>query len=292
MKPPPFEYEAPRELDGALALLTEHGSEGKVLAGGQSLVPLLNFRLARPELLIDVNEVQDLSYLLRKDGRLRIGALTRHMQAERSALVAERWPILVAALHYVGHPQIRSRGTVGGSCVHADPTAELPVVLTALDARFHVRSERGERTLTHEEMFRGQLESGLEEDELLCQVEVPPVSEGAGWAFVEYARRHGDFALGGAAVIVETEDGGVCKRVALALLGGGATPVRPTEVERELVGRRLSDETARAAAADASRDLAPTGDIHGSSGYRRDLIETLTARALLSAAARAEGTVA
>jgi CO/xanthine dehydrogenase FAD-binding subunit len=289
VKPPPFDYEAPRELDAALEVLERRGADGKVLAGGQSLVPLLNFRLARPDVLIDINEVQELSYLRREDGRLRIGSLTRDAQAERSPLVREHWPLLADALRWVAHPQIRNRGTVGGSVAHADPAAELPVVFSALDARYHARSTRGARTLTSEEMFRGQLETALEPDELLCEIEVPAMAPGAGWAFTEFARRHGDFALGGAAVVVETAEDGACRRAAICLLGAGATPVRPRPAEEALAGQPVSEEVVRGAAAEAVRDIRPTGDIHGGSEYRKDLIETLVARALTAAAARASG---
>jgi len=289
MKPPPFDYEAPRDIGAALELLEQRGLDGKVLAGGQSLVPLLNFRLARPEVLIDINEVQELAYLRREDGRLRIGSLTRDAQAERSPLVREHWPLLADALRWVAHPQIRNRGTVGGSVAHSDPAAELPVVLSALDASYHARSTRGARTLTSEEMFRGQLETGLEPDELLCEIEVPAMAPGAGWAFTEFARRHGDFALGGAAVVLEIGEDGACRRAAICLLGAGPTPIRPRAAEQALTGQPLTEDVLRAAAAEAVRDIRPTGDIHGGSQYRKDLIETLVARALTAAAARANG---
>jgi carbon-monoxide dehydrogenase medium subunit/6-hydroxypseudooxynicotine dehydrogenase subunit alpha len=286
VKPPPFDYEAPRDLDAALGLLAERGTDGKVLAGGQSLVPLLNFRLARPDVLIDVNEVQELSYLRRENGRLRIGALTRQAQAERSPVVRARWPLLGAALRFVAHPQIRNRGTVGGSVAHADPAAELPVALAALDARYHVRSTRGARTIEHHAMFHGQLETDLEDDELLCEIEVPALPAGAGCAFEEYARRNGDFALGGAAVVLAPDAEGRCAHAAIALLGAATTPVRATAAETLLAGRRVDEPTAREAAAEAVRGITPTGDIHGSGGYRRDLIETLVRRALVAAADR------
>jgi CO/xanthine dehydrogenase FAD-binding subunit len=286
MKPPRFDYEAPRDLDAALALLAERGTDGKVLAGGQSLVPLLNFRLARPDVLIDVNELQELSYLRREGGRLRIGALTRQAQAERSPIVRERWPLLGAALRFVAHPQIRNRGTIGGSVAHADPAAELPVALAALDARYHVRSRRGARVIERDAMFRGQLETDLEDDELLCEVEVPALPAGAGCAFEEYARRNGDFALGGAAVVLGPDADGRCSHAAVALLGAATTPVRAAAAEALLVGRRVDEQTARQAAAEAVRDITPTGDIHGSGGYRRDLIETLVRRAVVAAAGR------
>jgi CO/xanthine dehydrogenase FAD-binding subunit len=288
MKPPAFEYSAPATVDEALALLTEHGYDGKVLAVGQSLVPLMNFRLARPEMLVDVNDVEELSYVRRQDGRLHIGAMTRHAQAEHSPLVRLSWPLVAEALRWVGHPQVRNRGTIGGSAAHADPAAELPIVFAALDARFHVRSERGGRTLTHTEMFQAQLENGLEPDELLCEVELPAMAEGAGTAWEEYARRQGDFALGGAAAVVVTNGDGRCKTASLALLGAGATPLRPAAAEQALVGREVTPAVAAEAAAEAVRDISPTGDIHGSSEYRRGLIQTLAARAITRAAARAK----
>jgi CO/xanthine dehydrogenase FAD-binding subunit len=290
MKPAPFEYEAPRTIDEALALLADHGEDGKVLAGGQSLVPLMNFRLARPEVLVDINDVQELSYLRRADGRLHIGALTRHAQAEASPLVRERWPLVTEALRWVGHAQIRNRGTVGGSVAHSDPAAELPVAMTALGARFHVRSkERGARALTAEDMFIDQLQSGLADDELLCEIEVPALPDAAGWAFTEYARRQGDFALGGAAVLLEPNGaGGTVARASIALLGAGPIPLGAAAAEDALAGQALTPAVAREAAADAVRGINPTGDMHGSSEYRRELIGTMVERALLAAAARME----
>jgi carbon-monoxide dehydrogenase medium subunit/6-hydroxypseudooxynicotine dehydrogenase subunit alpha len=289
VKPPAFDYEAPGSLEEALALLAERGADGKVLAGGQSLVPLLNFRLARPEVLIDVNGLQELSYLRREEGSLRIGAMTRHASLEHSRLAAEHWPLLVEAMGWVAHPQIRNRGTVGGSCAHADPAAELPVVMTALDARFRVRSVRGERTLGAPEMFVGQLEPGIEPDELLVEIEVPPLVAGTGTAFVEFARRHGDFALGGVAAMVELDVEGICRGATISLLGAGPTPLRPDEAEAALAGVPVDATSAAEAAKLAVRDASPTGDLHGSAGYRRDLIETLTRRALLAAGERAGG---
>ncbi|MDE3133616.1 MAG: FAD binding domain-containing protein, partial [Acidobacteriota bacterium] len=201
MKPPSFEYVAPTSIEQALAELDRHGEDGKILAGGQSLVPLLNFRLARPRTLIDINRVQELSYIRRREGVLHVGALTRHAALERSPLAREGWPLLGEALCELAHPQIRNRGTVGGSVAHADPAAELPVVLTALDATFVVRSAERTRLLDADQMFRDQLTSGLESDELLIEIRIPEMAPGADWAFMEFARRHGDFALGGVAIV-------------------------------------------------------------------------------------------
>jgi CO/xanthine dehydrogenase FAD-binding subunit len=282
VKPPPFEYDDPRTLDEALALLAEHGDDAKVLAGGQSLVPLLNFRLARPERLIDLNGVSELDYLRLEDGMLRIGALVRHARLERAA-ETESVPLLKQAVRFVGHAQIRNRGTVGGSVAHADPAAELPVALTALGARFHARSSRGARVLEAGGLFVTHLTTSLEPDEILTEIEVPVPPRHTTSAFVEYARRHGDFALGGAAALVATAADGTCERASIALLGAAPTPVRATEAEAVLRGRPVDEAAAREAAAAAVADIRPSGDIHGGAAYRRGLIEALVRRAILRA---------
>ncbi|MEI2703115.1 MAG: xanthine dehydrogenase family protein subunit M [Baekduia sp.] len=287
MKPPPFDYSVADGLEHALELLAANADEGKIIAGGQSLVPMLNFRLARPSVLIDVNGVQELSGISRSGGELRIGALTRHAAVERSPLIAGHWPLLRAAVRWVAHPQIRNRGTIGGSCCHSDPSAEMPVALTALDARFIARSAaRGERELRSAEMFAGQLENGLEDDELLIAIRVPAVAPRSGHAFREFARRKGDYALGGAAVTLALAGDGTCSSASIALLGAGPVPARATAAEQVLVG---SDPVTAAvdAAAAAIDGIAPTGDLHGSSDYRRHLIGVLTRRAILEAAGRA-----
>jgi carbon-monoxide dehydrogenase medium subunit/6-hydroxypseudooxynicotine dehydrogenase subunit alpha len=283
MKPPPFEYDAPSTVDEALALLAEHGHDSKVLAGGQSLVPLLNFRLARPARLIDINNLGELGSLRVRDGALRLGALTRQAMVERSEAVAAQWPLLRQAVAFVAHAQIRNRGTVGGSIAHADPAAELPVALAALDGSVAVRSARGEREIGWRDLFVTHLTTSLEPDELLVEVRIPALPSGTGCAFTEYARRHGDFALGGAAVTVTVDAGGKCTRASIALLAAAATPLRAGDAEALLPGRALDEETIREAAAVAVRDVTPTGDIHGSSAYRKRLIEAMVRRAITAA---------
>ena len=292
MKPPQFEYERPGDLEEALTILHEHGDEAKVLAGGQSLVPLLNFRLARPEVLVDLNEVNELAYVRPENGMLRLGAMTRQATLERSDAVAAGWPLLVEAVRFVGHPQIRNRGTVGGSVAHADPAAELPAALAALDARFHVRSAHGARSLRWDELFVTHLTTSLEPYELLVEIEVPRAPERTGSAFVEFARRHGDFALGGAGALVTLSSTGVCERAAISLLAAGPRPVRAAAAEQGLVGLAVDEEASAEAAGRAVADIRPAGDIHGSSAYRRDLIEVMVRRALLLAAERAGGEAA
>jgi len=217
MKPAPFEYAAPETLEEALELLA--GDDAKALAGGQSLVPLLNFRVARPRLLVDLNRIVGLDGIRVENGTLFLGALVRQAALERSDAVAEQWPLLRQAIRFVGHPQTRTRGTVGGSVVHADPAAELPCVLATLGARFHVRSRRGARVVSAGELFVGALITSLEPDELLVEIEVPAPPPGARSAFVEYARTHGDFALAGVALLDSAEE----RRI--GLLGVAPTPV-------------------------------------------------------------------
>jgi CO/xanthine dehydrogenase FAD-binding subunit len=290
MKPPPFEYDDPATLDEALALLAQHGDEAKLLAGGQSLVPLLNFRLARPERLIDLNGLPELDYLRFENGTLRIGAMTRHSTLERSPELAQRVPLLSEAVKLVGHVQIRNRGTVGGSVAHADPAAELPAAFACLGARFHARSQSGARTLAAEELFLTHLTTALAPEELLSEIELPLPPPGAGFCFLEFARRHGDFALGGAAVQLGLDGEGRCQSAAIALLAAAPTPLRRPAVEEWLVGRTLDEATAAEAARLAVQDVNPSGDIHGSGEYRRGLAEVLLRRALLKAAERAKAT--
>jgi CO/xanthine dehydrogenase FAD-binding subunit len=242
VKPAPFDYCAPASVEEALPLL---GPESTVLAGGQSLVPLLNLRLARPELVVDLGGIAELDYIRADAGPLRIGAMTRQAALERSELVRRRWPLLHKAVRFVGHFQIRSRGTVGGSVAHADPAAELPAALTALGALFHLRSSRGARVLGASELFLGALYTAREPDELLTEIEVPEQPAGAGSGFAEHARTHGDFATAGAAAVVAPGGG-----AGIALLGAGPIPARAEAAERALAGGAEPREAAALAAPD------------------------------------------
>lgn len=291
MKPPLFEYFDPGSVDEALRLLSERGEDGKVLAGGQSLVPLLNFRLANPVSLIDINRLGELSGIRRRGGRLEIGALTRHSVVEKSGVVGRGWPLITEALGFVAHSQIRNRGTFGGSVAHADPAAEVPVAILAMDAVVRVRSVRGEREIAVGDLFVTHLTTCLESDELLVGVEFPALPAHTGHAFVEFARRNGDFALGGAAVLVTLDESGRCVRAAISLLGAAPTPVRARAGEESLVGSVVDDSAAVAAAADAVAGIEPTGDIHGSGEYRRQLIEAMVRRGVVRAAERARASL-
>ena len=283
MKPVPFAYDAPRSLEEALALAAEHGDEAKLLAGGQSLVPLLNFRLLRPARLIDLNGVEALAGIDAGE-TLRLGAMTRARALERSPEVAAHWPLLVQAVRFSGHPQIRNRGTVGGSCAHADPASELPCALLALDARMRLRSERGERTVDARDFFVSTFWTALEPGELLVEIQVPGPSSRTGTAFLEHARVHGDFALAGAAAVVTIGDGGGVERAAVALLALADRPIRVPAAEAALAGRRLDEQAAREAGALAAAAAEPTS---GDAEHRRALGAELVRRALLEAAGRA-----
>ena len=291
MKPPPFKYLAPRTLDEALAYMAEHGYDAKPLAGGQSLVPAMNFRLAAPAVLVDLNRVEELFYIRPgDDGGLRIGAMTRQARLERDALIAERAPLIKETMPYVAHPQIRNRGTYGGSLAHADPAAELPAVTIALGGRLRVQSQRGERWVPAEEFFVGLFTTVLEPDELLVEIALPPLPPRTGWAFTEVSRRHGDFALVGAAAVVTLDEAGKCADVRLVYTGVGEGPVVAREAMALLRGEEPTEEAIREAAHKAAQvDVSPIGDIHASADFRRHLANVLGRRALTQAVARARG---
>ncbi len=280
MKPAAFAYYDPSTRAEALDLLGAMGGEAKVLAGGQSLVPMMNMRLAKPAAIIDINRVKELAYIKETEDGLLIGALTRQHAVERSRVVKKRSPLLAEAILSVGHPPIRSRGTVGGSLAHADPAAELPAVLLALDGWVHASSSRGTRRIPAAELFVGPLLTTLQPDELLTEVWFPSLPPETGSAFLEVTRRHGDFALVGVAACVTLDHEGVCARAAVALLGAGETQVRSAEAEACLVGQRLDGRAIEAAGAAAMASLEPIGDIHGSPDYRKQVAGVLTRRAL------------
>jgi CO/xanthine dehydrogenase FAD-binding subunit len=289
VKPPRFEYFAPETLDEALALLAERGEDAKVLAGGQSLVPLLNFRLVRPRALVDVNALGDLAYVRADDGVVAVGALARQRDLERSAVARERCPLVAAALPHVGHAAIRNRGTVAGSIVHADPAAELPAVLAALGGSVVARSRRGTRTIAARDLFVTYLTTALEPDELLVEVRLPALPAGAGVSFHEVSRRHGDFALVAAAAAVTLGRDGVCEGAWLALAGVGATPFAAADEVAPLRGERVGDAAIREVARRVRERVRPDGDLHASREYRTHVAGVLVERSLRDAAARAGG---
>lgn len=286
MKPVAFELRQPGSVDEAVELLAGDG-EVKVLAGGQSLVPLLNFRLARPEVLVDVNRIAELQYIREQDGGLAIGALTRQRALERSEPVTRLAPLLAEALPQVAHAPIRNRGTIGGSLAHADAAAELCTVCLALDAVLVAASRRGRREIPVSDFFLGPFTTALEADELLVEVRIPPLPAATGWAFEEVARRKGDFAMAGVAAVLGVDAGGTVVRARLAYASMGPTPLRARRAEEALTGRPAGPEAFAEAAELAAGELSPTDDIHADREYRLHVARALTRRTLARALERA-----
>jgi aerobic carbon-monoxide dehydrogenase medium subunit len=291
MKPAPFNLFRPKSVDEALALLQSHGDEAKVLAGGQSLVPLMNFRLAQPQNLIDLNGVKGLDQIKFDDQMLSLGAMVRQRDVERSPSIAERLPILHEAIEQVGHPAIRNRGTAGGSLVHADPSAELPLVAIALDATFHLRGAQVSRSIAAKDFYHGYLLTDIAPDELLVSTDfhLPPAD--CGWCCTEIARRHGDFAIVAVAVLLGCGRDRKIDFARIALAGVGSAPLRMIAAEEALVGERAGAELFRRAADIAAQAVEPPADIHASAGYRRHLTGVLVRRALATAESRIKGQV-
>ncbi len=290
MKPPKFRYFAPQSVGEALALLAEHADEARVLAGGQSLVPLMNMRLVHPGVLVDINNIDELAYINAWDGGVAIGTMTRDAALIGDRTVTERLLMLTEAAHCVGHPAIRNRSTVGGSIAHADPAAELPAVMVALNAEFVARSRSGSRTISAQDFFKGYLTTDLKEEEMLTELRIPGLPSRSGSAFVEFARREGDYALAGVAAVITLAEDGTIADARLGLCSVGPSPVRPQAAEALLRGQRPGNEAwAAAAAAVVSVLDNPLSDIHGSADYRRHLAGVLTKQALAIAAERAEG---
>lgn len=277
MKPVPFAYHRPASLEEALALLERYGPDSRVLAGGQSLVPALNMRLAAPAALIDINRLPGLDGISLEPGGLVIGALVRHGVVEDSALVARHAPLIAQAMPHVGHRAIRTRGTVGGSVALADPAAELPACLIALDAMVRVAGRGSRRDIPAQRFFRGIYTTDLAPGEIVTAVVVPPIGPGWSSRFAELARRHGDFALVGLAAHCRV-DGGVIKEARLAFCGVGPAPVRAVRAEAVLSGRRLDPDVVAEAGSALDADLDPPGDVHGSPALRRHLARVLLAR--------------
>jgi carbon-monoxide dehydrogenase medium subunit len=282
MKPAPFEYAAPRSIDEATALLSEHGDDAKVLAGGQSLVPLLGLRLARPAVLVDVNRVAGLTGISRENGVVRIGAGTRHATVEHDSSIAADLPLLAIAAPLIGHFQIRNRGTLGGSLAHADPSAEWPAVAVALDAELEIARAGQTRRVPARDFFVSTFVTALEAEDLLVAVRFPVWGSGSGFAIEELARRNGDFAVAGAICAVRL-DGDVIGQAAVALLGMSDTPVRATDVEQQLTGSSPDSLDLEHLGSAAVASLAPPDDIHATGTYRKRIGSALVSRALARA---------
>lgn len=289
MKISQFVYHRPESVQEALDLLAEFGDDAKILAGGQSLVPLMALRLSRPGHIIDIGRLGELASIRVDGGTMRVGALVRHAALEGSTAVEGAAPLVTDAVPYIGHRAIRNRGTACGSLAHGDPAAELPAVSLALGASLALRRRSGERVVPAQEFFTGYLSTAVEPDELLTEWHVPVLASTAGWSVQEVSRRHGDFALLGCAAVIDTDQAGMVASASLAFFGAGSTPVRVTEAEQILIGHPPSDEAFAEAAEVVQKVLDPPADLHAGAAHRRHLGAVLTRRCLRRAASRQGG---
>lgn len=288
MKPPPFKYIAATSVDQALTLKAEFGDEARFLAGGQSLVPMLNFRVAQPKVLIDLNLLSQLSGIVcENNASLRIGALTRYRALERDQHVAQTAPLVGEALPHIAHPQIRSRGTLGGNLAHADPASELPAIVVALGGRLRAQSIRGDRWIEASDFFKAPLTTALQADEMLVEVQLPAPAKRCGSCFMEVARRRGDFALMGAAVVLTLGVLGRCNDTRIVLCGAGDTPTDVSDAASGLIGHSVDAAGIDQVAASVQKSVDPPGNVHASKAFQRHLAGVLVKRALGVAAERA-----
>ena len=286
MKPASFDYIVAESIDMAVASLKEAGADAKIIAGGQSLVPMLNFRLLRPSVLVDINRIAGLAFIEETDKDIRVGALTRHHQLETSPVIARHLPILSCAMTHVAHLAIRNRGTIGGSLSHADPAAELPMMALLLDAELHVASASGKRTVAARDFFLDALTVDLEGDDMVTEIALPKLPPRTGWGFEEVARRHGDFALAAVAVTLTVAEGAIAQ-ARIALTGVGPTALRATAAETLLIGHALEPNLTGRVVEAVRAVIMPETDLHASADYRRHLAGVLTGRALAAAWRRA-----
>ena len=285
MKPPPFEYLRPIDLEGVLAALAQDSEASKILAGGQSLIPMMNLRMVAPKRLVDINRVPGLNHIRIDRDQLVIGALVRHTDVMASPIVGQYAPLLMAAYGHVAHRPIRNRGTIGGNLAHADPASELPAVMLALDAEIVLHSRAGERRVSADRFFLGIFETAARADELLTEIRIPPTSGRRRWGFEEMSQRQGDFALVAAAATFDI-DGGRCVHTHLGYAGVADHAVRVAAAEAALNGESPNEAAFQEVAAKAAAAVDPPADVHADSAYRRDLVRTLTRRALSAAARR------
>jgi CO/xanthine dehydrogenase FAD-binding subunit len=287
MKPAPFKYIAATSLAQALGLKAEHGDEAKFLAGGQSLIPTMNFRLARPAILIDINGVEELAGIRPDAGGARIGALTRYHQLERDTKLTGDFPLLGEALPHIAHPQIRNRGTIGGNLSHADPASELPAIMVALQAHFRIQAASGERRVAAPDFFVGGLTTDLAAEEMLVEIELPARKPRTGSCFMEIARRRGDFAIVGVATMVTLDARDQCSEVRLAYCGVGETPVDASAAAGLLVGHAVTEQATAEVVGAIRQAIEPAGSVHATADYQRHVAGVLTERALTTANQRA-----
>ena len=288
MKPAPFEYHAPDSLEQALDLMSQYAGSAKVLAGGQSLVPAMNFRVLQPSVLIDLNRIAELSYIQEDGDMIRVGAMARERHLEFDSAIAKHIPLLSEAAPFIAHPQIRNRGTIGGSIVNADPAAELPVLMLTLDARLKAKNKSGERWIDARDFFAGMFTTTLEPDEILVEIELPFIAPRTGWSFMEVAPRAGDYALMGVAAVVMLDENGKCQKAKLVYLNAGDGPVDAKEAAKHLEGEKFEEKLIESVAVHASeKEINPFGNVHTSPEFQRHLANVLTRKALATAIQRA-----
>ena len=280
MKPCTFEYHRAENLQHACELLDSCGDDSKILAGGQTLIAMMNFRLARPKLLIDISNIADRNQIVDEDGGIRIRATTIQRFVETSAPMRQRFPLLCHAIEHVAHFQIRNKGTIGGNLVNADPASELPAMSLAFDAEFEIISLEGRRTVPASDFFVTYYTTAVAANEVLSSIRFAEPPKNSGWGFHEVARRAGDYALAGSSAIVTLDSAGKCTRARIALFGVAATPVRATAAEDVLIGQTYSEDLVQASARNVQSVLDPEGDVHVTAAYRRSVAEVLTVRAL------------
>ena len=285
MKPAKFDYFAPDTLDEALELLAQHGPDAKVLAGGQSLMPMMNLRLVRPAVIVDINRIGGLSGVSAADGTVTIGALTRQRDLERSDAIRNAFPMMAAAISHIGHFQIRNRGTIGGSLAHADPAAELPAICTALNGELALADSNGTQTMAAAEFAVAPLITSLAPEQLLTEIRLPTLDDGWRWGFREVSRREGDFALVGSIAMLRMDGAGVCRDARITMFAVGDGPARMPAAEQSLVGRVVDAAARREASALVSEAVTPGSDIHASSEYRKEVSAVMARRALEDACA-------
>jgi aerobic carbon-monoxide dehydrogenase medium subunit len=283
MKPAPFKYIEARSLEHALVLKAEHGDDAKFLAGGQSLIPAMNFRLARPAVLIDINGIEGLVGIRLSAGATRLGPVTRYRALQRDTAFTQAYPLIGEALPHIAHPQIRNRGTIGGNLSHADPASELPAIALALRARFRAQAAKRQRWIEAPQFFAGALTTDLSSDEMLVEIELPRQKPRTGCCFMEIARRRGDFAIAGAAAMVRLGNENECTDVRLTFCGVGETPFDASSAAEALVGHRLTEQAIADVAASVQKMIDPGGSVHATADYQRHIAGVLTERALHTA---------
>ncbi|MEE9144653.1 MAG: xanthine dehydrogenase family protein subunit M [Candidatus Binatia bacterium] len=289
MIPPSFDYYSPATVNEAIGLLKQHGAEAKILSGGMSLIPLMKLRLASPQCLIDINGIQGLGTIKEADGFLRIGALTRESELEKSELVRSKYPILIDTTAVIADPLVRNRATMGGNLAHGDPANDHPATMLALNAEVVATGSNGERKIPIGIFFTGLFSTALSSDEILTEIRIPIPPPRSGGAYFKLERKVGDFATAAAAAQLTLGKGDTCDRVGIGLTNVGPTPIKAKKAEAALTGKKIDGEAIKRAAVLASEECEPRGDLRGSVEYKRDLIRVLTGRALNRALERARG---